>query len=167
MAQSRRTGRPPGRPPLGRSVHQWGPRLEPELDDVLHQGAAMVGISFGSYLRQILADAHGWTDDYLPALEQPLQLALPQDELRRRTDALSADDCWGLPTPGLPRRSITAEQQLGDIVDGRARGLGVPSTDYIRAVLRLALGLADRPDLVQGELLRLPRARGKGVRLAS
>lgn len=161
MARRNRSGSKGGRPRLNRQLHTWAPRIEHDVATELREQASVLGVPYTTYLRQVLADAHGWTGDFLPGVE--LSAPISVKELQARTRRIRAEDCWPVTEPYLPRANITVDQSLAHIINARADELDVPYSDYLRSVLRIATGNDDRPAVLQDSLLD---AAG-GHRLAS
>lgn len=148
-----------GRPPLGRDLHQWNPSLPVRLVNLFKAQATSLGVSYGVYLRQILAEAHGWHGEHLPDIEHPLPIGIPVEELRARTQALTSAACRRSTRGPSSRYPVRADRELADIVNARARELDVLYSEYVRAVFREAAGEGAQERTFQDALLDLPQRR--------
>lgn len=148
-----------GRPPLGRDVHTWNPSFDAPLLTTLKEQATSLGISYGGYLLLVLAEAHDWHGQHLPDIEHPLPIGISVEELRARTQALTANDCRRTPRGPSSRFPVRADRELADLVNARARELDVLYSEYIRAIFREAAGDGVHKRSYQDPLLDIPKQR--------
>lgn len=134
----RRTGAPTGRPPLDRKRHTYGPTLELALVEELKERAASLGLSLSRYCDAVLAMAHGFVSPYLPDLDG--YLAVPGWELRSYAEA-AIHAQHGVQRIGpVQRVYVRADEPLSLDVDNRCDLLDMSYADYLRAILRVAVG---------------------------
>ncbi|MGB5952035.1 MAG: hypothetical protein WBG57_05890 [Ornithinimicrobium sp.] len=112
--------------------------MELALLEELHHRARQLDISASRYCDAVLAMAHGFTSPYLPDLDG--YLAVTGDQLRRYA---ASQVCVGDGTQRIgpvQRIYVRADELLAIDVESRCGELGMPYTDYVRAILRVASG---------------------------
>lgn len=129
---------PPGRPRLDRNRHTYGPRVELALLEELHHHADQLGVSTSRYCDAVVAMAHGFVSPYLPDLDG--YLAVTGEELRRyaASEVCAGDGAQRIGP--VQRVYVRADESLAIDVESRCGELGMPYTDYVRALLRVAVG---------------------------
>lgn len=129
-----------GRPPLNRDRHTYRPRLDLDVAEALSDQASRMGLQMGTYLEHVLAAAHGYHGPYMQNLDAPLPIALPLARLRRRTRAITRDHCRSASSVNV-LKPIRVDLPLANEIQERCEALGdVAYSDYIRAILDLAVG---------------------------
>lgn len=138
MTTTKRRG---GRPRLDRDRQTWKLRVSPEMHAALDPFLEESGLTLGVYAEHVLATAHDYHGPYMRDLEMPLPLAVSIDELRRRTKAISRDDCISVIPAYNVQKWVRGDRPLADRVEAACLALGdVPRSDYIRDVLSIAVG---------------------------
>lgn len=154
------TARRTGRPALNRDRHGFNPTLELAVLQELQAQADLAEISLAQYLELILAKAHQYENEYLKEVEV-LPSALPADRLRDLADSLERTDMKGAAKPHA-RKCFFVDSALAEVIAKRCKALGVPYSEYVRAIFDGAAGLAthrgEQLSLITGGEVRLPRA---------
>lgn len=134
----RRTGSPGGRPRLDRNRHVYGPTFELVLIEELRERARVLELPLSRYCDAVLAMAHGFSSPYLPDLDG--YLAVPVRGLRAYADrGIRADH--GIQNMGPSGRvHVRADEPLAAQMDQRCEQLDMSYADYLRAILRVAVG---------------------------
>lgn len=91
-----------------------------------------------TYCELVVSRAHGYRSDRIEKIDVALAMAIPGEELQRRTKRLSASRVLHKQT-GSPR-PVTVDEPLADEIVQRAATLGVSISDYIRTIYSEAVG---------------------------
>lgn len=112
--------------------------LEQESVDELRAQAEAAGLPLGTYVEQVVSQAHRYTGPYLDELDA-LPTSIPPARLRQATARLGTLQCTPVKrvSPPIP---VRLDKPLAEQLRERAAELHVYYTDYLRAVLRLAAG---------------------------
>lgn len=154
-----------GRPPRGVKRRQWNPSLQPSLSSALEARAQETGVACATYCELVVSRAHGYTSDRIEKIDVLLAMAIPGEELQRRTKLLSPGRVLHKQT-GSPR-PVIVDEPLADEIVKRAATLGVSIADYIRTIYSEAVGRGVA-DVHQDELDFTDQDHARGeVRLAS
>lgn len=91
-----------------------------------------------TYCELVVSRAHGYHSDRIEKIDVALAMAIPGEELQRRTKRLSPSRVLHKQT-GTPR-PVIVDEPLADEVVLRASALGVSISDYIRTIYSEAVG---------------------------
>lgn len=138
MPRRRHTSNPPGRPPLDRNRHAYGPRVELSLLTELQERSAALGLSLSRYCDAVLATAHGFVSPYLPDLDGYMDVS--GEELRDYAESAMEHGDGVVRNGPVHRLKMHADEPLAAEVAQRCGELEMPYTDYARALLRVAVG---------------------------
>lgn len=112
--------------------------LESKYTTELRRQADAAGLPLGTYLEQVISQAHRYSGPYLEELDT-LPTSIPLARLRRATSRLGTRQCTPVSRTS-PALVIKLDKPLAAALRERASDLHVYYTDYLRAVLRLAAG---------------------------
>lgn len=127
-----------GRPRRSVPRVQANVTLEQESADELRAQADAAGLPLGTYVEQVVSQAHRYSGPYLEDLDT-LPTSIPLARLRQATARLGTKQCTPVSRTS-PALVIKLDKPLADQLRQRAAELHVYYTDYLRAVLRLAAG---------------------------
>lgn len=119
-------------------------RISGPVKRELEAQAADAGMHLATYLEHVVSHAFRYSGPYLTAMDT-LPTSLPLASLRRAVAGLDRHDCPNLSGSGggeSPYVTVKLDKPLADPLRNRARGFGVPYTDFLRAVLHLAAGFS-------------------------
>lgn len=138
-----------GRPRRSVPRVQANVSLEAKYATELRNQAEAAGLPLGTYLEQVISQAHQYSGPYLEELDT-LPTSIPLARLRRATSRLGTRQCTPVSRTS-PALVIKLDKPLAGALRQRASDLHVYYTDYLRAVLRLAAG-GHSPNSGQPEL---------------
>ena len=127
-----------GRPRRSVPRVQANVTLEQEWADELRAQASTAGLPLGTYLEQVISQAHRYSGPYLEDFDT-LPTSIPLARLRRATVRLRTRQCTPVSRTS-PALVVKLDKPLAEQLRDRAADLHVFYTDYLRAVLRLAAG---------------------------
>lgn len=141
-------------------------RIAPLVKRELEAQAEDVGMPLSTYLEHVVAHAFRYTGPYLTPMDT-LPTSLPLASLRRAVSRLDRHSCPGIKAGQSPYVTVKLDEPLAEPLREKARGFGVPYTDYLRGVLHLAAGFTTSGPSGQLDLgFAVPTPEG-GRRLAS
>lgn len=128
-----------GRPALNRDRHAFNPFMERDVDEILREQADTAGMTYAAYLELLVSEAHDYRGQYLRELSI-LPAAVQAEELRRRTAALTSQDCRGIGPDRAGRATVRVDRPVANTIEKRCDELDVQFSEYLRAIFSEAAG---------------------------
>lgn len=128
-----------GRPRRSVPRVQSNIRIDAPVKRELEAQAQDAGMPLSTYLEHVVAHAFRYSGPYLTPMDT-LPTSIPLTSLRRAVASLDRHSCPSVRVGQSPYVTVKLDEPLADPLRQRARGFGVPYTDYLRGVLHLAAG---------------------------
>ncbi len=145
MHRPRRVKGPGGRPRLNRDRHTFNPTFETRVYDRLATQAASVGLSTATYVELLVAEAHGYSGQYLAVLDS-LPSRVSANTLRSRREGRTGEDYDDAVDRDTRRMSFCVDQELANRIDAITEKMGISYATYLRRIFYDATGFQRRHD---------------------